>query len=87
MFDGNLRSAVDKILDPIGVFLCRLKVTADALTFTGILIAVAGAIVIGRGHMFIGFLCLLLTGIPDALDGAVAKASGTTVVLKDKQKC
>tara|TARA_B100001996_G_scaffold316785_1_gene259942 strand:- start:203 stop:814 length:612 start_codon:yes stop_codon:yes gene_type:complete len=80
VFDGNLRSAVDKILDPIGVFLCRLKVTADALTFTGILIAVAGAIVIGRGHMFIGFLCLLLTGIPDALDGAVAKASGTASV-------
>ena len=80
MFDGNLRTAVDRILDPIGVFLCRLRITADALTVSGILIAVAGAIVIGRGHMFIGFLCLLLTGIPDALDGAVAKAAGTSSV-------
>ena len=80
MFDGNLRSAVDKILDPIGSFLYRLKITADALTVTGILIAVAGAIVIGRGHMFAGFICLLLTGIPDALDGAVAKAAGTASV-------
>jgi CDP-diacylglycerol--glycerol-3-phosphate 3-phosphatidyltransferase len=80
VFDGNLRTAVDKILDPIGVFLCRLRVTADALTVTGILIAVAGAIVIGRGHMFAGFVCLVLTGIPDALDGAVAKAAGTSSV-------
>ena len=30
--------------------------------------------------MFIGFICLLLTGIPDALDGAVAKAAGTASV-------
>lgn len=80
MFDGNLRSAVDKVLDPIGVVLWRLKITADALTILGILVAVAGAIVIGRGHMFAGFICLLLTGIPDALDGAVAKAAGTASV-------
>ena len=80
MFDGNLRSVVDKVLDPIGVLLWRLKISADALTILGILVAVAGAIVIGRGHMFIGFICLLLTGIPDALDGAVAKAAGTASV-------
>ena len=80
VFDGNLRSAVDKVLDPIGVVLWRLKITADALTIIGILVAVAGAIVIGRGHLFAGFICLLLTGIPDALDGAVAKAAGTASV-------
>ena len=80
VFDGNLRSAVDKVLDPIGVVLWRLKITADALTILGILVAVAGAIVIGRGHLFAGFICLLLTGIPDALDGAVAKAAGTASV-------
>ncbi len=80
MFDGNLRSVVDKVLDPIGVVLWRLKISADALTVVGILVAVAGAIVIGRGHMFAGFICLLLTGIPDALDGAVAKAAGTASV-------
>jgi len=80
VFDGNLRSVVDKVLDPIGVVLWRLKISADALTVVGILVAVAGAIVIGRGHMFAGFICLLLTGIPDALDGAVAKAAGTASV-------
>ncbi len=80
VFDGNLRSAVDKVLDPIGVVLWRLKITADALTILGILVAVTGAIVIGRGHLFAGFICLLLTGIPDALDGAVAKAAGTASV-------
>ena len=30
--------------------------------------------------MFLGFIFLILTGLPDALDGAVAKASGTSSV-------
>ena len=80
MFDGNWREAVNKGLDPIGASLRRAGVTADALTVTGILIAGAGAVVIGNGYLTLGFLFLVLTGIPDALDGAVAKASGTASV-------
>ncbi|MEM7287014.1 MAG: CDP-alcohol phosphatidyltransferase family protein, partial [Actinomycetota bacterium] len=60
--------------------LRRAGVTADALTVTGILIAAAGAVVIGNGYLTLGFVFLVLTGIPDALDGAVAKASGTSSV-------
>jgi CDP-diacylglycerol--glycerol-3-phosphate 3-phosphatidyltransferase len=35
-------------------------------------------VAIGVGYLRLGFLLLVLTGIPDALDGAVAKASGTS---------
>ena len=80
MFDGNWRSVVDKGLDPIGASLKRAGVTADALTISGIVLAGVGAVVIGQGYLTLGFVFLVLTGIPDALDGAVAKASGTSSV-------
>jgi CDP-diacylglycerol---glycerol-3-phosphate 3-phosphatidyltransferase len=39
--------------------------------------SVAAAVAIGAGNLPLGFALLLLTAIPDVLDGAVAKASGT----------
>ena len=80
MFDGNFRKGVDKVLDPIGVLLSRIGVTANALTAIGIVIAGIGSVFIGQGRLFLGFIFLILTGLPDALDGAVAKASGTSSV-------
>ena len=80
MFDGNFRKGVDKVLDPIGVLLSRIGVTANALTATGIVIAGIGSVFIGQGRLLLGFIFLILTGLPDALDGAVAKASGTSSV-------
>ena len=80
MFDGNWRETVNKGLDPIGASPRRAGVTADALTVAGIVIAGVGAVVIGNGYLTLGFVFLVLTGIPDALDGAVAKASGTSSV-------
>ena len=80
MFDGNFRTNVDKVLDPIGIGLSRIGITANALTLAGIIISAIGALVIGQGNLFLGFIFLILTGLPDALDGAVAKASGTSSV-------
>ena len=78
MFDGNWRQAVDRGLTPIGVSLRRTGVTADMVTITGIVMATGAAIAIAAGFLRVGFFLLILTGIPDALDGAVAKASGTS---------
>lgn len=78
MFDGNWRTAVEKAVDPVGVSLRRAGVTADALTISGIVLAGVGAVVIGNGYLRLGFVFLVLSGIPDLLDGPVAKASGTT---------
>jgi CDP-diacylglycerol---glycerol-3-phosphate 3-phosphatidyltransferase len=80
MFDGNWRETVNRGLDPIGSSLRRAGVTADALTVSGIVIAGGAAVAIGNGYLTLGFVLLVLTGIPDALDGAVAKASGTSSV-------
>ena len=78
MLDGDWREAVDRGLIPIGRSLRRTGITADVVTVIGILMAAGAAVAIGAGQLKIGFLLLILTGIPDALDGAVAKASGTS---------
>jgi len=78
MLDGNLRTAVDRALIPIGRGLQRIGVSADVVTIIGIIMSGAAAVAIGRGNLLLGFILLILTGIPDALDGAVAKAAGTS---------
>ena len=77
MLDGNWRSVVDRSLIPIGRSLHRAGVTADAVTVVGIVMAAGASVAIGLGYLRLGFALLVLTGVPDALDGPVAKASGT----------
>lgn len=77
MFDGNWREAVEKGVDPIGEGLRKLGVSADVLTVIGIIMSVVTAVVIGSGNLRWGLVAMLATGIPDLLDGAVAKASGS----------
>jgi CDP-diacylglycerol--glycerol-3-phosphate 3-phosphatidyltransferase len=77
MFDARLRTRVEKGLRPVGSNLRRTGITADHLTLLGVLMAGAAAVAIGNGALRGGLLLLVLTAVPDVLDGAVAKASGT----------
>ncbi|MFA5564376.1 MAG: CDP-alcohol phosphatidyltransferase family protein [Acidimicrobiia bacterium] len=78
MFDGHWRTNLDKGLKPIGQGLRRTGLQADHLTGLGIGMAVASAVAIGMGALRGGLVLLLLTGMCDFLDGALAKASGIT---------
>ena len=77
MFDGRFRAEAERTLKPVGQSLKRTGITADHLTVMGILMALAAAVAIGNGALRLGLLLLVLTALPDLLDGAVAKASGT----------
>jgi CDP-diacylglycerol--glycerol-3-phosphate 3-phosphatidyltransferase len=77
MFDGRWRSTFEKGLRPIGASIRRTGITANHLTVTGLAMAVAAAVAIANGSLRAGLLLLVLTAVPDVLDGAVAKASGT----------
>ncbi|HCW00314.1 MAG TPA: CDP-alcohol phosphatidyltransferase [Acidimicrobiaceae bacterium] len=77
MLDGNWRTVVDRGLTPIGQSLQRAGISADVVTVIGILMASGASVAIGMGNLRLGFMLLVLTGVPDALDGAVAKAAGT----------
>lgn len=77
MLDGRWRTSFEKGLRPVGMSLRRTGISADHLTALGALMSVAAAVAIGLGYLPLGFALVLLTAVPDVLDGAVAKAAGT----------
>jgi CDP-diacylglycerol--glycerol-3-phosphate 3-phosphatidyltransferase len=78
MFDGRFRVSVDRAVKPIGTNLRRLGVSADMLTILGLVGAIAAAVAIGAGALRAGLLLVILAALPDLLDGAVAKAAGSS---------
>jgi CDP-diacylglycerol--glycerol-3-phosphate 3-phosphatidyltransferase len=77
MFDGRFRAEAERTLQPVGAQIKRTGITADQLTVLGVLMAAAASVAIANGALRAGLLLLILTALPDVLDGAVAKASGT----------
>jgi CDP-diacylglycerol--glycerol-3-phosphate 3-phosphatidyltransferase len=75
MFDGKFRTSADAITAPIGRFLGRRGVSADVLTATGLLFALACGWAIAEDYFWWAIALLIVTGFHDLLDGAVAKAS------------
>ncbi len=78
MFDGNMREQVDRGVQPVGQALVSMGITADVMTLLGIGMSAAAAIVIGSGNLAVGLILMIATGLPDLLDGAIAKAAGTS---------
>jgi CDP-diacylglycerol--glycerol-3-phosphate 3-phosphatidyltransferase len=77
MFDGRWRASFEQGLKPVGSNIRRAGITADHLTATGVILAGAASVAIANGALRAGLLLLVLCALPDLLDGAVAKASGT----------
>ena len=77
MFDGRWRTRVEQGLVPVGTKLRRTGISADHLTGAGLVLAGAAAVTIGAGWLGLGVVLLAAAALPDLLDGAVAKASGT----------
>jgi len=73
MFDKRLRPSVEQKLRPVGANLRKKGISADQLTLLGLVMAVGAAVAIAAGALRVGFLLLILTAVPDVLDGAVRK--------------
>lgn len=78
MFDGTFRKPVDRAVKPIGALLRKTHLTPDHLTIVGLLVGIAAAVAIGFGRLWVGLALVILAALPDLLDGALAKASGTS---------
>lgn len=76
MFDGRWRASVEQGLKPIGSSLERTGIRPDHLTVAGLVLAVACAVAVGSGRLFLGLVLLVASALPDLLDGAVARARG-----------
>jgi CDP-diacylglycerol---glycerol-3-phosphate 3-phosphatidyltransferase len=76
MLDGRWRATVERGLEPVGSGLHRIGVTADGLTLIGLAFAVVTSVLIAGGHLIVGVVGVTLSGLPDLLDGSVARSSG-----------
>lgn len=73
------RASVSKALAPLGTRLANAGVTPDAVTVVGTAGSIAGALVFfTRGTFFVGTLIIWFFVMLDVVDGAVARARGTS---------
>lgn len=77
MLDRGLRSKVEDGLRPVARGLRRVGLTANGLTLVGLGFAVGAAVLVGQGRFGWAAFVLIAASVPDVLDGAVAKATGT----------
>lgn len=77
MFDGRFRAPIERAVRPVGMLLRRTGMSPDHLTVLGIVVAVGAAFAIGQGALRGGLVLVILAALPDMLDGALAKASGS----------
>lgn len=67
------RKLAIRITDPIVAALSKSGITPNALTFTNLTLNIVAAIVIARGHFLPGGALVLIAGLFDLLDGALAR--------------
>ncbi len=77
-FTDRARVWGEFILAPTGRFFANLGVSPNALTVAGFLGNIVGAWFMAQGDLFVGGLIIFLMGLIDAIDGATARALGTS---------
>lgn len=78
MIDQIGRSWLMKhVVSPVGKVLVRLRLTASTVTLLGLMVTIAGAVVLANGHTVTAALVIGLGGAIDGFDGTVARLTGT----------
>jgi len=78
MLDGVMRKLIDPPLDHMGKILARAGVCANAMTLFGLLIGLAGAVLIAFDFYWFALVFILVSRVADGLDGALARATQTS---------
>jgi CDP-diacylglycerol--glycerol-3-phosphate 3-phosphatidyltransferase len=82
MIGVSARPVIAKVVAPLVTGLARAGVSADMVTVTGFLGAVAGSVLlIARGELFWGVVVVTVSVLLDLLDGALARARGGGTVF------
>lgn len=75
----NLRRKLgNKITSPIVPLLAKTGLSPNMITWLGLLIIIAAAVLIGMQYLLIGGILVLVAGLCDILDGALARYIGKT---------
>jgi CDP-diacylglycerol--glycerol-3-phosphate 3-phosphatidyltransferase len=73
---AEARKTVRAALDPVVAVLARLGITPDVVTWTGLLVTVAGAALFAAGRFRLGAVVAVVGCVMDSLDGALARRLG-----------
>jgi len=72
------RNLAYRITNPIVMILSKSGITPNALTFVNLALNVVAAYVIATGHFLLGGVLVLVSGLFDLLDGALARFTKQT---------
>jgi len=76
--NAQARQIVAKSVEPIAQGLIKLKVTPDAVTWTGALGTVGISLgLLSQGHLLVGGILIALLSASDLLDGTMARLQGS----------
>ena len=73
MFSRRIQQQARHVVTLLIQPLARLGVSPNLLTSIGLLVSMMAALVIAQGYLFIGGLLVMLAGIFDMFDGAMAR--------------
>ncbi|MFN2300060.1 MAG: CDP-alcohol phosphatidyltransferase family protein [Anaerolineales bacterium] len=75
-FTDRMRVQFKGLLEAVAGLFNRLGIPPNAMTLTGLLGTMAGAVLIARGEIAAGGWVVLLSGATDAIDGTMARLMG-----------
>ncbi|MFW9986225.1 MAG: archaetidylinositol phosphate synthase [Candidatus Odinarchaeota archaeon] len=78
MVIGRIKEQFKRVFAPIARVIARSRVPPNALTLLGPIIATFSAWMFFQQQLALALLLLFISGFVDALDGAVARATGKT---------
>lgn len=78
MLDARIRPLIDPPLNRAGRLIARWGISANMLTFAGLVLGLGGAVAIAFGEVFWGLALIIANRLADGLDGAVARATTPT---------
>jgi len=74
--ENTRRSISGRIAPPLANLLAKTRITPNGLTWTGFLVNVVAAALILTGHLLAAGITMIVAGLFDMLDGALARATG-----------
>jgi CDP-diacylglycerol--glycerol-3-phosphate 3-phosphatidyltransferase len=79
IFSVSVKAGAVRLLDPLSRALLRIGVTPNTVTVLGTLGVLVGAFgFAARGHFIVAAVIVTLSALTDVMDGAMARARGTT---------
>jgi len=77
MFQARARELSNSILQPIAKAIASIGISANMLTIIGMIIGIGAGICIAFGKLRLAGILILVGGVFDMMDGAVARASNS----------